>query len=79
MHPYDFGWHGGWWMMWIIPLGFLIVFAIFLLRGGPMCWWNRGGHPGGAHESAGEILARRFASGEITQEQYEEMKRTLGL
>jgi uncharacterized membrane protein len=34
------------------------------------------GH-GGARETAREILDRRFPSGEITKEQYEEMKRTL--
>ena len=76
MHPYEYWWHGGSWFMWLIPLGFLIVLAIFLLRGGPMCRWGRG-HDG-ARESAQDILARRFASGEITKDQYEDMKRTLG-
>ena len=79
MPPYEFWWHGGWWMMWVIPLAFLIVFAIFLLRGGPMCWRNRGGRRDASQETPREILARRFASGEITKEQYEDMKRTLGL
>jgi len=77
MSPYEFWWHGGWWMMWIIPLAFLIVFAIFLLRGGPMCGWGHRRDRGGGTESAREILARRFASGEITKDQYEDMKRTL--
>ena len=75
MPPYEFWWHGGWWFMWIIPLGFLIVFAIFVLRGGPMCGWGR--HGEGRSESAHEILARRFARGEIMKDQYEDMKRTL--
>ncbi len=77
MPHYDFWWHGGWWFMWIIPLGFLIVFAIFRLRGGSMCGWGRRGGSNDRHENAFDILARRFASGEITKEQYEEMRRVL--
>jgi uncharacterized membrane protein len=53
------------------------VFAIFLLRGGPMCGWGRGRDREERHESARDILSRRFASGEITKDQYEDMKRTL--
>jgi uncharacterized membrane protein len=79
MPPYEFWWHGGWWMMWVIPLVFLIVFAIFLLRGGAMCWGRHRRYDDTVHESAREILARRFASGEITKEQYEDMRRTLDL
>ena len=76
MPPYETWWHGGWWFMWIIPLGFLILFAVFLLRGGPMCGWHRRRRDD-RPEAALDILARRFARGEITKEQYEEMKRTL--
>lgn len=76
MHPFEYWWHGGAWFMWIVPLGFLIVFAIFVLRGGSMCGWGR--HRDQGRESPHEILARRFAQGEITKDQYEDMKRTLG-
>lgn len=77
MPPYEFWWHGPWSFMWLIPLGFLIVFAIFVLRGGPMCGWGHRGERRDSQESPLDILARRYASGEITKEQYEDMKRTL--
>jgi putative membrane protein len=75
MAPYEFWWHGGWWFMWIVPVVFLIVFAILLLRGGPACGWGRSRES--ERESARYILAQRFARGEITKDQYEDMKRTL--
>jgi putative membrane protein len=62
--------------MWIWPLLFLaaIVIVVGLFAGtGGWNWRNRGSRP----ESPGEILDRRYALGEITREQYEEMKRTL--
>ncbi len=44
-----------------------------------MCMGSHGSH--GSHsgdgESALDILKRRFAAGEITREQYEEMKRVI--
>ncbi len=73
---------GTWWMshgfgwMWIFPSIFLLVLVLLvvaLLRGAR----------GDAHgtppprETAREILDRRFARGEISKTEYEEMKRTL--
>jgi putative membrane protein len=71
-------WHW-WWpamgFMWIVPLLFLIVMIVFLVRGP---WWSGHEHGrGGRRETARDILDRRYASGEINKEQYEEMKRTL--
>jgi putative membrane protein len=65
--------------MWIFPLLFLVVVVLFLSRGPGWFWRNggRGDRSEGRHESARSILDRRYASGEITKEQYEEMKRTL--
>jgi uncharacterized membrane protein len=41
-------------------------------------WWGwRGDDQGRRGQSAREILDQRFARGEITKEQYEEMKRAL--
>ncbi|MGC9966628.1 MAG: SHOCT domain-containing protein [Syntrophobacteraceae bacterium] len=74
----------GWW--WIIPLAMIImmVLCFFMMRcrmermmGGPFsrtcsdsCW--------GRHsESAGQILDKRYARGEIGKEEYEERKRDM--
>ena len=45
-----------------------------------MCMTNHGSDHdshSGSNESPLEILKRRFAAGEITREQYEEMKRVI--
>lgn len=63
--------------MWIFPLIFLIVMLIFLFRSGgsPMC----GSHKthGKREESARELLDRRYARGEISREEYQQMKKDL--
>jgi putative membrane protein len=78
MEPYQWWWHGMG-FMWMFPLLFLVVLVlcVALFVRGP--WWSGRGHERGSEhrETAREILDRRFASGEITKEQYEEMKRTL--
>ena len=69
--PHMFGW------MWIFPFTFMIICLIFLfafLFRGPGWFW---GHRDHSHETAREILDRRYAGGELTKEQYEEMKRNL--
>jgi uncharacterized membrane protein len=48
----------------------LVVTAIWLLS-------NRSDHPKASAASAGEILDRRLASGEITSEQYDELSERL--
>ncbi len=77
MDPYTWWMHGFPWM-WIFPLTGLIIAVIFLamfLRGaGPFC---RGDRDEARRETPRQILDRRYASGEITQEQYEEMKRNI--
>ena len=62
--------------MWMFPLIFLGVILLFLFRGvgRPMC----GGHgTPKSEESAREILDRRYARGEITQEEYQQMRKDL--
>lgn len=72
-------WGHGFGFMWLIPLVFFVVFIIFMRgifgRDSPGC----GSHGGNTKhsESASEILDKRFAKGEITKDEYEEMKRTL--
>jgi len=77
MDPYTW-WFGFPWM-WIFPFTFLIiaiVFLTFMFRGGgPFCWGSRRDEP--TRETPRQILDRRYASGELTKEQYEEMKRNL--
>jgi len=79
MEPYHWGW--GWQGMgfgWVFPfilLIVLIVVVVLLVRGSG---YGRSQDGGGHRETAREILDRRYASGELTREQYEEMKRTLG-
>jgi putative membrane protein len=63
------------WLSMLAFWGALIVGVVLLVRwlGGST---GAGGRGGG--ESALEILKRRYAAGEITKEQYEEMRQTLG-
>jgi putative membrane protein len=75
MEPYHWWWPM-WGVMWILPLLFLILLVVFLFRGPAWLWRGRSGWDD-KRESPREILDRRYASGEITKEQYEEMRRTL--
>ncbi|HLZ35901.1 MAG TPA: SHOCT domain-containing protein [Nitrospira sp.] len=67
----------GW--MWIFPfLFFLLMIAMtgfFWRRGFRAPWCGMmGDHQ---HENPRQILDRRYCSGEVTREQYDEMKRNL--
>lgn len=73
---WNYGPYGMFPWMWIFPLIFLIVMLLFLFRGGgwPMC----GGHgTRRREESARELLDRRYARGEISREEYQQMKKDL--
>ena len=72
--PHFFGW------MWIFPAMFLIIclgFVFTVLLRGPVCRMNRDSGRQGRGESARDILDKRFARGELTKEQHEDMKRVL--
>ncbi len=67
----------------MFPIGIIILIVIgyIIYRG---FWWGGccGGHYGHRHygtdeerETAMEILRRRYANGEITREQFEQMKK----
>jgi putative membrane protein len=67
------------WMMFVIMM--VVCFFICVRRGVRSTWWcwsdrwnQRGSGDSGA---ALEILKKRYARGEITQEEYEQMKKTL--
>ena len=82
-------WEGGFRWMWIFPFTFMVLMMLFIgicvywffrRSGGwdhscPMCGW----HPRGTQDQDAprQILDRRYASGEITKEQYESMKHDL--
>lgn len=82
-------WEGGFSWMWIFPFTFMVIMILFLAAcvfgffrrpGGwgsscPMCGWNARGMKD--LETPRQILDRRYASGEITREQYEEMQHHL--
>ena len=65
---------GGWWflpvpLLWIL----LIIGIVFLVRG-------RDGRPpwtGSGRETARDVLDRRFAAGELSQEQFRERRSVL--
>lgn len=78
---------GGWLAMWLwILLGTVVLIGIVLL----ILWTIRMSHNGGMHPSSGSKLGehghheavvmakKRFARGEISKEQYEEIMHTLG-
>ena len=75
------GWCGpgmgmGW--MWIVPL---LLFLVMVGTG--MLWWRGFGRPWSGrigdhfHETPRQILDRRYAGGEITKEEYNEMRSNL--
>lgn len=76
------GWmHGGYGLpFWWVGAGFRLLFmaavavgAVYLVRS-----FVRQGRSWRPHESALEILQKRYARGEINKEEFEEMKRNLG-
>ncbi|MEW6348074.1 MAG: SHOCT domain-containing protein [Thermodesulfobacteriota bacterium] len=76
----------GWW--WIIPLAVIImcVLCSFVMRGrmgcmvcGPFSRAAEDSRPYGRSETATDILDRRYASGEIGKEEYEQKKKDIAV
>jgi len=70
-------WHDGWWMavggVWMLLLwGGFIVLLVFGVR-----WLVRQGRDGTPRRTPLDIAKERYAKGEITKEELEEMKRHL--
>ncbi len=71
----------GWWWWWWVGIAVLILIGLWLLA-----IWARTRRPPGRgpgemppdRDSARRILDERYARGEITREQYEQMRRDLG-
>lgn len=70
MNDYDcWGWGMGW-GMWLIPLLILLAIYYFIKN-------NSKNKKGQATETPLDILKKRYAKGEITKEQFEDMKKDL--
>ncbi len=84
MHP-DYVW---WGPMWFFPMVMPIIMLVVLLlclyfifgRGGFRPPWHNADRPyshGGEGESALEILKKRYARGEITKDEFEQMRKDI--
>lgn len=74
------GWHmydgtGGCGMGWGGGLYMLIIFGLIVIGGIMVVRWSL--RSSGGKDSALEILKRRYAQGELTKEQFEEMKKDI--
>lgn len=85
MGPEHFGW-GSWWifptMMPFLMIVVVVAMLYFLFgRGGPKPpWWKDSDRPSGHSrdsETAIEVLKKRYAKGEITREEFEQIKKDL--
>ncbi len=78
--PYEPYW---WGPMWFFPIVMPVVMVValvlclyfFFSRGAPRPPWEPGS--GREPETALDILKKRYAKGELTKEQFEQMKRDL--
>ena len=69
--------HSGWWMggMWFFPLLFWILViagVVFIVR-----WMRERGQETVPHESALDVLKKRYANGEIDRDTFEQMKKDI--
>lgn len=77
MMPYDYFGRGG---MWIFPLlGFFMFLVVFIAICGRGCFKppRDASHRLDHEESALDILKKRYAKGEISKEQFEQMKKDI--
>ena len=71
-------WGGGWWFIGVIVVLACMYFMGRMMMGhGGSEHGGHGEHGDGGSRSAREILAERFARGEISEEEFEQRKRVL--
>lgn len=73
MYP-DHMWWGGMWMMFPSLLFFIILILI------PLFFWQRGCHFKTSKEESGtplEILKKRYAKGEISKDEFEQIRKDI--
>lgn len=67
-------WMGFGWLFWII----VVLLVIWIVRGSEQRrYWRHYGQQFPQHETALDILKKRYAKGEITKEEFDRMKRDL--
>lgn len=71
---YGMGWG---WLFLILVVIVVVVGVMAVSRGRSSGPWSNAGPPPHEERRAEEILKERYARGEITRDEYEEMRRTL--
>lgn len=78
------GWCGWWWLIPLVGFAFMLFGCMFVFRrrgplgdGGRGCGFFGRDRPRPGADATLEILKRRYASGEISKEQFEEMRKDL--
>ena len=74
MNGHEHYWFFGYW--WIFPM-LMMFFCFFFMRGWCGRWRRWPGPFQGPDESPRDILDKRYAKGEIDQQEYEEKKKIL--
>lgn len=78
---WDWGMGGGWWGGMIVMMILMVIFwggIIWLIVWGIMRLTRGGRGVDGEKSSALDIARERYARGEITREQFEQLKKDLG-
>jgi putative membrane protein len=69
MNGYDWGWGVGMSILWFIFLVVIVIFVIRLLRRHSLSEWHK--------TDPLDIAKERYAKGEITKEQFDQLKKDL--
>ncbi|MCS7051176.1 MAG: SHOCT domain-containing protein [Thermomicrobium sp.] len=73
----SWGWGNWWWGLFTMLFWLLVLFGFLLLVFWTVRQILREGRSGGGSTRAIEIVQERYARGEITREQYEQMRRDI--